>query len=218
MVLAALGAVRHGALEAEADAEVVRQLLGLGRVPRVEVVDEASPFADEREEAPPRGVVLGVRDHVVRDVLDARREERDLDLGRAAVRVVARVRRLGRGALLDADLPRRHRPLLDVADVGLRGSKASRGFVRRRKCDSFFCGAGLHYVFQVKTSEEVLVSTSSVSHAASSTGIPNSARDLGVPVRRSPFDDGKQLRGARRPRRRNTWHEGQRGKRQNCET
>merc|ERR1719174_1778309 len=87
-----LGAVRHGTLEAKTDAEVVRQLLSLGRVPRVEVVDQAPPFRDEGEEASPRGMILGVRDHVVRDVLDTSCEQCDLELGGAAVCAMALVR------------------------------------------------------------------------------------------------------------------------------
>ena len=115
VLLRAVGQLR---LEAEADAQVARQLLARGGFPRIVVVEQAPPFRNQGQEAAARRVVLRVRDDVVRDVLDPRREERDLHLGGPAVRLVARERALVGRALLEHGRARRLRPLADLADVG----------------------------------------------------------------------------------------------------
>mmetsp|Transcript_2589 Transcript_2589/g.7592 ORF Transcript_2589/g.7592 Transcript_2589/m.7592 type:complete len:213 (-) Transcript_2589:110-748(-) len=114
-----LRAARQRRLEAEADAQVPRELLRLRGRHLVVVVEQAPPLGHEREQAPARRVVLRVVDHVLRDVLDARGEERDLHLRRADVALVPRVRLHGLGALGGAqDAPGHRVVVLDLAHVG----------------------------------------------------------------------------------------------------
>mmetsp|Transcript_36385 Transcript_36385/g.116612 ORF Transcript_36385/g.116612 Transcript_36385/m.116612 type:complete len:219 (-) Transcript_36385:214-870(-) len=80
----------EGGLEAEADAEVLDELRGDVGLPAVEVVEDAASLGDEADEAAARGVVLGIFDDVLCDVLDPGGEEGHLDLRAAAVRHVPR--------------------------------------------------------------------------------------------------------------------------------
>ena len=102
------------------DAEVVHQLLGLRRRARVVVGEESPPLGDEGEEAAAARVVFRVVDHVLRDVLDAGREQGDLDLRRAGVAVLALELFDVLRALALADRAGGLGPLADLADVGLR--------------------------------------------------------------------------------------------------
>src|SRR5262245_22702598 len=51
----------------------------------LEVVQKSPAAPDQLEQAAPRVVVLRMRPEVLRELVDALREERDLDLGRARV-------------------------------------------------------------------------------------------------------------------------------------
>src|SRR5205085_3739610 len=53
----------------------------------LEVVEQPPPLADEHQQAAPRVVVVLVLAEVLGEVVDAAREQRDLHLGRARIRV-----------------------------------------------------------------------------------------------------------------------------------
>src|SRR5262245_5772247 len=57
----------------------------------LEVVQKSPAAPDQLEQAAPRVMVLRMRPEVLRELVDALREERDLDLGRARVRLRAPV-------------------------------------------------------------------------------------------------------------------------------
>src|ERR1700730_10571016 len=58
-----------------------------------QVVQQATALADEKKKAAPRVVVLLVRLQVLSELPDALREDRDLNLGRARIRVMELVLR-----------------------------------------------------------------------------------------------------------------------------
>src|SRR4051812_33908299 len=66
------------------------QVAGAVRV--LQVLEQVGPLADHLEQAAAGGVVLRVGPHVLREAVDPLGQERDLDLGRAAVVVGALVR------------------------------------------------------------------------------------------------------------------------------
>jgi hypothetical protein len=61
------------------------RLIALGIV-SLEIVEQATPLADQHEQAAARAVVLLVRFEVVRQLADAFADNRDLDLGTPRVR------------------------------------------------------------------------------------------------------------------------------------
>src|SRR5438132_16062 len=54
-------------------------------MPPLEVVEEPPPLADEHEQPAPRVMVVAVGPEVLGEVVDARREQRYLHLGRARI-------------------------------------------------------------------------------------------------------------------------------------
>src|SRR5262249_13033271 len=116
-----------------ADAELVYDGAVALRRPDPEVFEKAAALADQHQQTPPRVVVLGVLLEVVRQAVDALREERDLHFGRACIALVG-------AELLDQTLlsvdgkrhrwpPNRHTPGSLSSHAGA-GSKTS-FFVRR---------------------------------------------------------------------------------------
>src|SRR5690606_34609043 len=85
---------RADSCDSAAQAEALDERAVAGDVDVLEVAEEATALTDEQQQATTGVVVVLVRLEVLREVLDALRQERDLDLGGTGV---ARVR----GVLVD---------------------------------------------------------------------------------------------------------------------
>src|SRR5262245_35415696 len=68
-----------------ANAELLDQMLVAALVGALEIIEQLATLRDELEQAAPRVVVFHVRLEMLREVVDAFRQDRDLHLGGAGV-------------------------------------------------------------------------------------------------------------------------------------
>lgn len=73
------------------DAELFDQTAIAGNIARMEVVEQASPLADNPQQSDTRVMVLLVRRQMLGQLVDTPREQRDLNFRRAAIVRSARV-------------------------------------------------------------------------------------------------------------------------------
>src|SRR5215475_2149148 len=78
-------------LRSAPEAELLDQGAVALDVRTLEIAQQAAPLPHELEQAAPRMMVLRVRAHVLRELVDAGGQERHLHLGRAGVGAVAAV-------------------------------------------------------------------------------------------------------------------------------